>query len=177
MKVLSYESVGSTNDVCFEKFAEGEALPFAVVARQQTQGRGQFGRTWYSADRQNLYISFAFCPEILPKAFQDFSLRVADVLAKTLEQHLDIELTIKKPNDIFYKDRKLCGILTESKIQGDRLLLAVTGIGLNVSGTQFPPELQNIATALQTCIPDQKLSIAEVQMWVIEAMTALIAQV
>ncbi|MDE6575982.1 MAG: hypothetical protein K2L24_01085, partial [Opitutales bacterium] len=85
MKFFGYERVGSTNDICFEKFANNEALPFAVMARQQTQGRGQFGRTWYSGDPQNLYISFAFRPQSSTKAFQNFSLKVAEVLTRMLE--------------------------------------------------------------------------------------------
>ncbi|MDE6576138.1 MAG: hypothetical protein K2L24_01930, partial [Opitutales bacterium] len=85
-------------------------------------------------------------------------------------------LAIKNPNDIYFGDRKLCGILTESKVQGEQLLLAVTGIGLNVSGdlSQFPQELQNTATTLQLCAPDQNLSIDLARDWVMEAMAQLI---
>lgn len=178
MNGFFYETVGSTNDVGVWLIEHGISQPFFVTAQRQTNGRGQFNRVWYSGDRENLYISFVFCPNVMPDAFQNFSINVAERLVQKLSQELKIDLRIKFPNDIYCGDCKLCGILTESKIVEDRIRFAVTGIGLNISGdlSAFPQNIKNMATTLSAC-SNLYVSKKQVRGWVIEVMTKLIREI
>ncbi|MDR1907108.1 MAG: biotin--[acetyl-CoA-carboxylase] ligase [Puniceicoccales bacterium] len=153
MEIFRYGEIDSTNSECFRKFNRGQSVPFAVVAGIQTQGRGQFERTWYSSDTGNLYISFGFIPHQSPLEFQNFSTIVAQKITVRLQQIWDIPFTVKYPNDIYCDGKKLCGILTESRIINGEIVFAVTGIGLNVAGdlSQFPEELRSTATTLSAC--------------------------
>lgn len=178
MNEFFYETVGSTNDVGVWLLDHGMAQPFFITAQRQTSGRGQFNRVWYSGDRENLYISFVFCPSITPDAFQNFSVKVAERLVQKLSQELKINLRVKFPNDIYCDECKLCGILTESKIVENRIRFAVTGIGLNISGdlSAFPKDIKNRTTTLSACC-NSRISKKQVQGWVIEVMEKLIREI
>jgi len=58
--LLVLDETDSTNDEAARQLAAGRAVPFAVIARRQTRGRGRLGRTWHSAANGNLYLSVAF---------------------------------------------------------------------------------------------------------------------
>jgi BirA family biotin operon repressor/biotin-[acetyl-CoA-carboxylase] ligase len=175
MKIFRYDRIDSSNDECFRRFDGQEALPFAVAAGTQTKGRGQFSRTWYSADAGNLYISFAFKPRQLPEAFQNFSMAVAEEIVGRLREAFGVELAVKHPNDIYCNGKKMGGILTESRVVGHEIILAVAGIGLNVAGdiSRFPGELQSTATTLSACC-EREISRREVEAIVVEMMEKLL---
>jgi BirA family biotin operon repressor/biotin-[acetyl-CoA-carboxylase] ligase len=176
MKLFRYAAIDSTNQECFRKFDRGESLPFIVVAKTQTHGKGQFGRTWYSADEHNLYISFAFIPKQIVQVFQNFSTIVAEQIADQLQSTFEISLKVKPPNDIYSNDKKLCGILTESRIINKEIIMAVTGIGLNVASdlSKFPSELQGQVTTLSDCCK-RRISLPKVEKLVIDAMYLLLS--
>jgi BirA family biotin operon repressor/biotin-[acetyl-CoA-carboxylase] ligase len=181
MEIFRHDCIDSTNSECFRKFDRGDILPFAVASKTQTHGRGQFGRTWYSGDAQNLYISFAFVPKQTPQQFQNFSTVVAENLLQCLGNPLNIPLKVKPPNDIYCFGKKVCGILTESRILHGEIIFAVTGIGLNVGGdpSKFPQELQSKATTLGECcgkiipLPEMEAHIFEVMEQLIEKYNLL----
>jgi BirA family biotin operon repressor/biotin-[acetyl-CoA-carboxylase] ligase len=175
MEIFRHDHMDSTNSECFRKFDRGDVLPFAVVAKTQTQGRGQFGRTWYSGDAQNLYISFGFLPKQTPQQFQNFSTIVAENLVQCLGSRLNIPLKVKHPNDIYCSGKKVCGILTESRILHGEIIFAATGIGLNVSGdlSKFPKELQSKATTLGECC-GKLIFLPEIEAHILKVMEELI---
>ncbi|MDR1303081.1 MAG: biotin--[acetyl-CoA-carboxylase] ligase [Puniceicoccales bacterium] len=175
MEIFRYDAIDSSNDECFRRFDRRQALPFAVVAATQTKGRGQFDRTWYSADAGNLYVSFAFKPQQSPQEFRDFSIVVAGKIAERLQQAFGVILTVKYPNDIYCDGKKMCGILTESRVVGTEIIFAVTGIGLNVAGdiSQFPSELQPTATTLSACCK-REIHLREVEAIIFEIMEKLL---
>jgi BirA family biotin operon repressor/biotin-[acetyl-CoA-carboxylase] ligase len=177
MEIFRYDSIDSTNSECFRKFDGGQCVPFAVVAEIQTQGRGQFDRKWYSADSKNLYISFGFIPRQSPQEFQNYSIVVATEIATHLRQMWDIFCTVKYPNDIYCDGKKLCGILTESRVTNGRIIFAVTGIGLNVAGdlSHFPLELQTTATTLGNCCK-KEVSCPAVEIALVEVMENLLLE-
>jgi BirA family biotin operon repressor/biotin-[acetyl-CoA-carboxylase] ligase len=175
MKIFRHSSLDSTNSECFRKFDRGESVPFSIAAKVQTQGRGQFDRAWYSADAQNLYISFGFVPRQTPQQFQNFSTIVAQNLVEILSHELNLSLEIKLPNDIYGNGKKLGGILTESRIRNGEIAFAATGIGLNVAGIpeNFPWELQQIATTLSACCKE-KIPLEKIESIVIATMEKLL---
>ena len=109
-----------------------------VVAAHQTHGRGQRGNAWQSEPGQNLTFSLILKPGFLP-ATRQFGLNMAVALAiyDCLEALLPGGLRIKWPNDIYWKDCKMGGILIENAIQGENLTHSIVGIGLNVNQLDF----------------------------------------
>jgi BirA family biotin operon repressor/biotin-[acetyl-CoA-carboxylase] ligase len=175
MEILRYAVIDSTNSQCFRQFDRGQLTPFALIAGTQTQGRGQFGRTWYSDDPQNLYISFGFIPHQSPQDFRNFSIVVAEKIADFLRKNFHLEPTVKYPNDILCRGKKLCGILTESRVVEGKIAFAVTGIGLNVGGDlfRFPEELREKITTLSQCCGREILR-EEVEAGIVGVMDSLL---
>jgi BirA family biotin operon repressor/biotin-[acetyl-CoA-carboxylase] ligase len=131
-RIQRYAEIASTNDAA-ARAPEGTV----VIAATQTDGRGRFGRAWHSP-RGGLWMSVHLRPRHLPALTAAAALAVADAVAQTAS----LEPRIRFPNDLWIDERKLCGILIES-----RSPTAVVGIGLNVNIPSFPPEIQ--ATSLQ----------------------------
>lgn len=123
----------------------------AIYAGYQTAGRGQFGSFWQSTAGENILLSIILYPKFLLveqqfRLHQVVSLAVHDLLATYLLPFDD--LTIKWPNDIYYQQQKLGGILIENQLKGAYLDNSVVGLGLNINQTLFPAALQS-ATSLQ----------------------------
>lgn len=109
-----------------------------VITDQQKSGRGQRGNTWESQPGMNLTFSLILKPAFLPVKDQFLlsiitSLAIRDYLAEILKDTVEI----KWPNDILVNEFKICGILIENQITGDRFNNVIVGIGLNVNQTQF----------------------------------------
>ena len=125
--------------------AEGGTLSDAkvVVADYQTAGRGQGTNTWESERGMNLTCSIGLCPEGV-KASRQFllSMAISVALTRTL-QALPCPISIKWPNDIYAGDKKICGILIENTLQGDRIKDCIIGIGLNVNQRVFVSDAPN----------------------------------
>jgi BirA family transcriptional regulator, biotin operon repressor / biotin---[acetyl-CoA-carboxylase] ligase len=111
-----------------------------VVSDFQTAGRGQRGNSWESGKGMNLTFSVLLTPSLVEVTHQFdltrvVSLAVADVVGRYLP------VRIKWPNDIMVNDRKICGILIENQVQGNRLSKSIVGIGLNINQRHFSSTL------------------------------------
>lgn len=131
----------STNDELAKMIQElGEEIPegTVVATTHQTAGRGQRGNHWEAAPGENLTFSFLLKPRFL-RATDQFRLSIAVALGvhAFLRGHLDEGLKVKWPNDLFFGDRKLGGLLIENTIQGHSLAESVVGIGINVNQLRF----------------------------------------
>jgi BirA family biotin operon repressor/biotin-[acetyl-CoA-carboxylase] ligase len=109
-----------------------------VITSRQTEGRGQRGNTWESAPGQNLTLSLILKPTFLAIKNQ-FLLSVVTSLAirDYLTELSKTPAHIKWPNDILINEFKICGILIENQLMGDRFTNVVVGIGLNVNQKEF----------------------------------------
>lgn len=145
------DTVDSTNDEAARQLAAGRPTPFAIVSRRQTQGRGRLGRSWHSASDANLYVSFAFRPRVEPQRMQTFTLWMGVNICELLENFTGNAPGIKWPNDILFSGRKAGGILTEARVDADRIRDLVFGLGLNVnsSAEEWPSELARRAISLR----------------------------
>lgn len=127
-----HSETGSTNDLLKTYLAKPEPQPHLLVADQQTAGRGQYQRTWLSAPKKSLLFSFS--ADLPPQCFPP-SLTAGTALASFLSTHLSPEaktdLWLKWPNDLWYKNKKMAGILTELTHYGSHMQ-CVVGIGLNL---------------------------------------------
>lgn len=151
--VHRFESVGSTSDEARALALAGAAHGTAVLAREQTRGRGTRGRDWHSPPCLGLYASFIFrgpgsgalpSPHLLPLAAGLAALDAVSAAAL-------IQAGLKWPNDIVHDGRKLGGILTEAVTGAPGGDFAVVGVGLNVGHgpADFPEDLRASATSLR----------------------------
>ena len=140
-----FDRVDSTQDVAHRLAAEGTAAGTAVVAVEQSAGRGSRGRSWAS-DRGGLWLSVVWRPPETSGA-EGLSIRAALALAKVLEVAGTPRVAVKWPNDLMLADRKVGGILCEARWTGDRLGWVVAGAGINVTN-EIPPELSGVACRL-----------------------------
>ncbi len=116
----------------------------AWFAMEQTAGKGQRGKQWFSPPGENIMMTIALQPNGLPLSRQ-FLLSVAVALgaADFFGHYAGDETCIKWSNDIYWRDRKAGGILIENVLRGSTWQYAITGIGININQTQFPEHLPN----------------------------------
>ena len=140
MNITWFDTTDSTNRLCGELPLDQTEEWTVVAARSQTAGRGQQGNHWASEPGLNLTFSLLLKPTFLLPARQfglthAVALGVADYARQRVEG-----VSLKWPNDVMVGDRKLSGILIESRLCGGRFAAAVCGIGLNLNQTHFGPE-------------------------------------
>lgn len=151
--VVWLDTVDSTNDVC-KRMAAQQSYPhgLAVIAAQQTRGKGRRGRSFQSLAGQGLYLSALWTPQGDPETVSQLTAWVAVAVTEALKKAANLDADIKWPNDIQIQGKKLCGILTELTLdpQTQALRHVVVGIGINLTQTaqDFGPELASIATSL-----------------------------
>ncbi len=135
---LEYEEVDSTQDIAFEILEDKNVDSCVVFSYIQRKGRGRKSSYWFSP-YGGLWFSIGF-KDVLPK-----NLYLVSVISVSnfLEREFEIENKIKIPNDIVVNDKKICGILVESKKN-----LTVSGIGLNLNIKEFPDNLKEYATSV-----------------------------
>lgn len=124
-----FDSVASTNQTLWNLLADGAEPWTVVIAKQQTAGRGQWGRQWISPTG-GLYLSVAIAPKLEASASYQLTLASAWGISSQLRQY-GVDVGIKWPNDLVINNRKLGGILTETKINHGYITQAVIGVGIN----------------------------------------------
>lgn len=109
-----------------------------VITAYQSAGRGQRGNTWMVEPGKNLTFSIILFPTFISAADQ-FKLQVFTSLAvyDYLTQKEIPNVSIKWPNDLLVNDKKVCGILVENQLMGNKITATVAGIGLNINQTHF----------------------------------------
>ncbi|MEL6164610.1 MAG: biotin--[acetyl-CoA-carboxylase] ligase [Cyanobacteria bacterium J06628_3] len=124
-----FETVTSTNKTAWEFLAQQPGSECVVIAAQQTNGRGQWGRQWLS-QAGGLYLSFGFAPQMDINLGYQLTLATAWGIAEQLRKY-GVDVEIKWPNDLVLDGRKLGGILTETKVRASKITQAVIGVGIN----------------------------------------------
>ncbi len=132
------KSTNSTNSLMKEMLAKGEwpEGEFFVYAGYQTAGRGQTGNSWESEADKNLLCSILLPPD---KDLYFLNIAVGVAILRVIGE----DFTIKWPNDIYYGDKKVAGILVENAILGNEVKYSIAGIGLNVNQTTFVSDAPN----------------------------------
>lgn len=144
-----HEAIGSTNDRALERLEADGAEGTAIVAELQTAGRGRRGREWVSPAGRNLTMSVAIRPRLA--AADAGRLGMAVALAARAACLPVTRIDLKWPNDLVAPDgRKVGGLLVETRVDADRLSLAVIGIGMNVNWhtADMPDDIAASATSL-----------------------------
>ena len=139
MRIVKLNATDSTNSYLRGLYTKETLTDFtSVIAKEQTQGRGQMGAIWESQASKNLTFS----------VFKDLrglnlmhpfyiSMTVALALIKALELFALPRLSVKWPNDILSADKKICGVLIENVMKQRSIEASIIGIGLNVNQTEF----------------------------------------
>lgn len=136
----------STNSALPRNAAHGDAL----MALEQTAGRGQRGNSWEAEPGRNITLSLMLRPENLA-AVRQFEVSEAVALGVSdLLMELGVEnVAVKWPNDIYVDDRKICGILIENALSGSLISHSIAGIGLNVNQRRFRSDAPNPVSLIQ----------------------------
>ena len=149
-RIVAMDTVDSTNDEAMRLVSQGVSTPLIVIAHEQTRGRGRMGRTWLSEPNGNLYLTFALQPAIPPARLSTITPWIGVNLCHFIANYCRISPQIKWPNDLILNGRKAGGILTEARIDTDRIRDLVIGFGLNLTrpAAGWTGELADRAIAL-----------------------------
>ena len=161
-KLLRFESLPSTNTELAQLAAAGAAEGLAIVADEQTAGRGRLQRSWSSPRGAGLYFSILLRPTIPQNYWPLITLLAALAVAEALEEASGLETDIKWPNDLLSGERKICGILGEA-IETPAGRAVIVGIGINLTQSAFPEELAKVATSVSEATgkpPDREAILA-----------------
>lgn len=144
IETIHLQETDSTNNYLRGYRQESGVDMTVAVAEYQSAGRGQGCNSWESEAGKNLLFSIFFRPGYV-KANRQFviSMAVSVAISDTLAALTGGGISIKWPNDIYAGNGKICGILIENSLSGDRIKDSVVGIGLNVNQTIFVSDAPN----------------------------------
>lgn len=155
--LIKLSAVDSTNNFLKNLVSKSEPLPegTVIMAEDQFAGRGQQENTWHAEPGKNLTISILLKPNFLPLSKQ-FLLNMAVSIAinNALANYLGNEVCVKWPNDIYYLNKKLGGVLIENTIVGSAIKTAVIGIGINVNQQRFEATILDKATSMKQILQE-----------------------
>lgn len=145
-EIFVFDSLGSTNDYLKKLAPSGVPEGTVVIAREQTAGKGRWGRSWASPVG-GAWFSLLLRPSITLDQAGCIAILVAVSLAQAIEERWAVPVEVKWPNDLYVRDRKLGGILIELSSQIQKMEWLVAGIGVNVNN-ELPQETRVPATSL-----------------------------
>jgi BirA family biotin operon repressor/biotin-[acetyl-CoA-carboxylase] ligase len=139
----------STNAYAASMAKAGAQEGTVVVSHIQNAGYGRMNRQWVSP-RGGLWFSIILRPGMAPKNASVITLMGACGVVRTLKSTLDMEAKIKWPNDVLISGKKVCGILTEMRTEGNNIEYIILGIGINVNFTtkEMPEDIREKTTTL-----------------------------
>ena len=144
--------VDSTNLIAKRLGAAGEPEGAVIVAEAQSAGRGRLGRSFLSPPGTGVYMTLLLRPRMTAADSLWLTTAAAVAVAEAIEAVSGEAAKIKWVNDVYVRDKKVCGILTEAAmdLESGALEYAVVGIGINVRPPRdgFPEELREIAGAI-----------------------------
>ncbi len=144
--LLLLDTVPSTQDIARAEAEAGVGEGLAVLAEEQTAGRGRLGRAWISPRGANLHITVVLRPDL--PTLRKLSMLTALAATRGIEAGCGLTTGVKWPNDVVAGGRKIGGILIDSEIEGDAVRYALVGVGINVNfDARDYPEISDIATS------------------------------
>jgi BirA family transcriptional regulator, biotin operon repressor / biotin---[acetyl-CoA-carboxylase] ligase len=149
-RIHHYESVESTNTLAMKAADAGAVEGTTFVAEEQTAGKGRGGHQWDSEKGVGIYCSIVLRPRLTPHESLLLSMMSGIAVFDAVERLTGARADLRWPNDVLFTDRKFCGILTELSTEANRVNHIVVGIGINVNRTEFPAELESVATSIRT---------------------------
>ncbi len=156
--VIHLNNTDSTSNYLKQLLTETTVEEGTIVYTDfQTSGRGQRGNGWESENGKNLLFSIVLYPHTI-KASEQFIISQAISLAikDSLSKYLDY-ITIKWPNDIYWQEKKICGMLIENTLTNDTINQSVFGIGININQDEFSNNVPNPVSIKQITGKEYKI--------------------
>ena len=141
IKKFKYKNVNSTNDVAIRIIKNTKNKYGIIISEKQKKGRGQFGKKWISY-KGNLFVSIFYSLEKINLSLKQLTKLNCLLVKKLLSKYYNNKISIKSPNDILIKKKKICGILQETLKKANTSYLIV-GIGINLVKS---PNINNYPT-------------------------------
>lgn len=167
--------VDSTNNLAIELANDSDVDGLVVIADKQTSGKGRRGNEWFSPEG-NLYMSVVIKPNFTEdlihsphNLFQLITLMTAISVVEAIKNLLQINLSLKWPNDIMIEGKKVGGILIESRYKGALLNFVVIGIGLNLVHSNVPPSLEGKLAYLRQ-FTDQHIARDDILLYILKSL-------
>lgn len=148
--VSFYSEIDSTQSEIWRRI-ENQTITngSVVIADIQTHGKGTHGRIWHTDEPNNISFSIYLQTECTLEKLEGITIEIAQILIEILKKEYGITLEIKAPNDIIYHQKKIGGILTESKVNLETVKFLVIGIGINTNKMNFTSDIENLATSIK----------------------------
>ena len=147
--VLHFKTIDSTQSEVWRLINKNTPSGTIVIADIQTAGKGTHGRIWHTDNENNIAFSFFVQLDCNISKLTGITTKIAEIIVETFKEKYNIELDIKSPNDIMHNNKKLGGILTETKMVGENVKYLVVGIGINTSKEHFTDDIKDIATSIK----------------------------
>ena len=147
---IYYNEIDSTQKEIWRIVKKGEAPSGTLVmADIQESAIGTHGRVWHTDEKNNIAFSFFIRMNCDIQKLDGITIEIAETLTDIFKDKYKIDLKIKEPNDIVYNNKKLGGILTETKIMSEKVKYLVIGIGINTGKEEFSDDIKEIATSIK----------------------------
>ncbi len=159
-RIIVLKTVDSTNTYCKKLAADGAENGTAVIAEQQTAGRGRRGNSFYSPDKKGIYMSIIFRRSQFKENPDLFTICAGCSVCSAIESLTDKKPLIKWVNDVYLNEKKICGILSEATldIESGTVDSVVVGIGINLTTDDFPEDIRVKAGSLGTPIARNRIA-------------------
>lgn len=154
-----YDRLDSTQLVAKKTLINTEE-PFLVISDEQTAGTGRFKRPWQSPKGKGLWMSIVLKPDIPFSMLTTFNLFMSLAICETIQTFSNDLVQIKWPNDIYIKDKKVCGFLTEMIANADGVEAVICGIGININHDleDFDSSIHDTATSIKLHHQNEKVN-------------------
>lgn len=147
---IHYKKIDSTQLEIWRRIKKNNIKNGTVISADiQTNGKGTHGRTWYTDEENNIAFSFFLELDCNINKLDGMTIEIAEIILKIFKELYDINLQIKLPNDIVFNNKKIGGILCETKLNGENVKYIVIGIGLNTNKENFSNDIKDIATSIK----------------------------
>ncbi len=148
-KIEYFKEIESTHiygrKIAEDKESDGKVL----LAEVQTGGIGTKGRSWYTGYGKNIAMTIILHPKCKIDELDNLTVEIAEKIKEAIYELYVYKLEIKKPNDLIFNGKKICGILTELHSQGEKIKYLLISLGFNVNEDEFSEETKDIATSLK----------------------------
>lgn len=147
---IYYKEIDSTQKEIWRLSEKNETKNGTLVmADIQTNGIGTHGRIWHTDEKNNIAFSFLVKPQCNIKDLDGITLEIAETIVEIFKTKYKIDINIKKPNDLIINNKKVGGILTETKLVSQQVKFLVIGIGINTQKEKFTEDIQYLATSIK----------------------------
>lgn len=147
LRYYRFDEVESTNQVALDMGRQGEPEGAVAIARTQSGGRGRLGRSWWDSEGESALLSVLLRPLRPYRELPQLAFVAAVAVANCLIGENCPEVSLKWPNDVLVRGKKVAGILVETA-GTEQQVIAVIGIGINVNQRELPPDIAETATSI-----------------------------